>query len=441
MNLPKVSVIGIGKLGLPMMAFFADRGRYVIGVDRNVELVNKVTHGIVPWFEKGLDPLLREARDHYHVVSGSAEEIVARTGITFIVVPTPSADDGSFSNKHVLEVAEEIGRGLSRKGPGHLIVLTSTVMPGTTKDVLIPTLERVSGMKCGVDFGVCYNPEFIALGSVVSDLSKPDFILIGESDEKAGEALINFYRELFDSNHPPIARMNLVSAEIAKIAVNSFITMKIAFANSIGTICENTPGADVDLVSMALGLDRRIGKAYLRAGPSFGGPCFPRDNIALLAFAKSLGIGDTLFAETTDRLNKKHLVHSIDRIVSVLNDRDTVAIIGLSYKMGTAVLTESPGVTIVKCLLTAEHRVVVYDPVATEEVKKVFGTSVTYAETLAECLEAATAVIIALPFPKLADIGKMLRPGMVVFDCWRSVDVALLPDGVRYLAIGSHCGM
>src|SRR5207245_462512 len=207
---------------------------------------------------------------------------------TLIVVPTPSTEEGGFSIDYVIEAARSIGRGLKAKDGYHLVVLTSTVLPGSTEYGMIPVLERESGKRCGQDFGVCYSPEFIALGQVIKDFLNPEFLLIGEQDERAGEMLASIYLAVCD-NQPKIARMNLVNAELTKISVNAYVTMRISFANMVASLSEQLPGGDVDTVTGALGLDTRIGSRYLKGAVAFGGPCFPRDNQALAYLARQLG--------------------------------------------------------------------------------------------------------------------------------------------------------
>src|SRR5262249_32804959 len=197
---------------------------------------------------------------------------------------------------------EAIGRALRAKQRFHLVVLTSTVMPGTTGGPVRAALEEASGKRVGQDFGLCYGPEFIALGSVIRDFLNPDFVLIGESDLRSGAMLESLYKEVCE-NDPPVARMNLVNAEITKLSINSYVTTKISFANMLARICEKLPEADVDVVTAALGLDSRIGTKYLKGAVSYGGPCFPRDNRAFAALARQLDAPADL-PEATDPFNR-----------------------------------------------------------------------------------------------------------------------------------------
>jgi len=212
------------------------------------------------------------------------------TDVTFFIPPSPSLADGSFSNEFLLKAMQPVARAMRDAGKKkHLFVCSSTTTPGAVEAVLIPMLERELAGICGQDFGVCYNPEFIALGDVINGLLEPDLVLIGESDPQSGAALEQLYKK-YNRNSPRIARMSIVSAELTKISLNSYITMKISFTNQLRLIAARHPNADIHAILDALGSDSRIGKKYLRAGLSYGGPCFPRDNRLLAYSARQVGL-------------------------------------------------------------------------------------------------------------------------------------------------------
>ena len=308
-----ISVFGIGKLGFPIVACLAYRGYRVIGVDVDPKIVAGVNKRSPLIYEPGLAELLREPGD----LSATSDYryAIENTDMTFIVVPTPSQEDGSFSTSYVEAVGEQIAIGLRGKSSFQVVVLTSTVLPGITEGVVRPLLEKTSGKKCGVDFGLCYSPEFIALGSVIRDFMNPDVILIGESDPKSGELLSEVYHRVCENN-PPVVRTTLYNAELAKISLNAFVTMKISFANTLAELCERIPGGDVEAVSRVLGFDSRIGRKYLSGALAYGGPCFPRDNRAFTAFAKRVGCRARL-SEATDAENE----HQNERIVELVKQR------------------------------------------------------------------------------------------------------------------------
>ena len=299
-NIARISVLGLGKLGAPLAACLASRGFTVIGVDVVPEVVACINEGRPPVQEPGLDDLITCCNGQLTATTDLRAAVMASEA-TFVVVPTPSEADGRFSIQFLLDACDKIGQSLRDK-PYHLVVITSTVMPGATGGPVQRRLEEVSGKRCGRDFGLCYNPEFIALGSVIRDMLNPDFILVGESDRRAGDLLGTVYDRLCEGK-PPVRRMSFVNAELTKLALNTFVTTKISYANMLAQICERLEGGDVDVVTGALGLDSRVGGAYLKGGLAYGGPCFPRDNRALCGLAQDLGV-KPLLGEATDATNR-----------------------------------------------------------------------------------------------------------------------------------------
>ncbi|MFQ5913298.1 MAG: UDP-glucose dehydrogenase family protein [Nitrospinota bacterium] len=432
-----ISVVGLGKIGACMAACFAQRGFPTIGVDVNPQVVQSVNEGKPPVFELGLEEVMVEAREQLRSTD-DYKEAVHGSKITFIVVPTPSESHDGYSVRYIREAAEKIGEALRDKVDYHLVVLTSTVLPGSTESVVIPSLERESGRRLRKDFGVCYNPAFIALGSVIHNLLNPDFILVGESDPQAGETLVAFYRQLC-GEVPPVERMNLVNAELAKIAVNTYVTMKITFANMIGNLCEKLPGADVDVVASAIGLDRRIGSRFLKGGLGYGGPCFPRDNAAFAYLARQLGACASI-AEATDQMNRAVVKMIVKRVLSLSKMGAIVAVLGLAYKPGTHVVEESQGLEIAYWLSKEGMNVVVHDPFALQESRKFLGDEVRYCGSVSECVEKASVVVIANPLEEykkffLRDVSRQSFRGIVV-DCWRILTPASLGKDIRYVGLG-----
>lgn len=428
MTFDRISVFGLGKLGACMAATMAAKGATVVGMDVSPATVDAVNAGRAPVLEPGLAPLVAEtvAAGRLRATTDAREAVLA-SDLSFVIVPTPSDSTGGFSTRFVEQVARDIGRALRAKEGYHLVVLTSTVLPGSTARDLLPILEAESGRRCGPDFGLCYNPEFIALGSVVRDLLNPDVVLIGESDERAGALLEAWYAGYCD-NAPPVERMGLVNAELAKIAVNTYVTMKITFANTIAALCEELPGADVDVVSRAIGRDTRIGRKYLTGGMGYGGPCFPRDNKALFSLAQTLAAPADL-ALATDRTNGLLLERQVDRVHALVPPGGTVAVLGLSYKPNTNVVEESQGLALAARLAERGARVVVYDALALDAAHAVLGNVVGYAPTVAAALRDADVVVVATPADELralapASFPRRARP-TVVLDVWRMLGPAL----------------
>ena len=434
-----ISVIGLGKLGLCSAACFAYRGFKVIGVDIDIEKVNKINKGISPIEETGLDQMLKKTRDNL-LATVDYNEAIRNSEVTFIVVATPSLADGSFSNDYLEKSLHKVGVALKNKKGYHLVVVTSTVMPGTVETVAKYILEKVSGKTCGKDFGVAYNPEFIALGSVIHDFLNPDFLLIGEMSEIDGDILEGIYR-IACENKPRFARMSLLNAEITKISLNCYITTKITFANSIAAICEKVKGADANVITQALGLDTRIGSKYIRPGLGYGGPCFPRDNVAFAAFARRLETKAKL-AEMVDEVNRDQVTRIVERVHEVLGKPKTekgrikIAVLGLSYKPNTPIIEDSQALNIAQVLVSEGYQVSVYDPQALENVRGVLGNTVRYAKNCDDCAKGADLAIIAVPWQEFKKINfKRLNKKVIFLDCWRLLE-GVKGVNIKYLGAG-----
>jgi UDPglucose 6-dehydrogenase len=417
-----------------MAAVMAHKGHVVVGVDVNPDYVAAIQQGHAPLKETGLEEMIQANRERLSATM-DFEEAVLGTDATFIIVPTPSDPDGTFSLRHVMVAAEKIGSALRKKQDWHLVVLSSTVMPGSTGGKLLPALEAYSGRKCGEGFGLCYNPEFIALGSVIRDMLNPDMILIGESDRRSGDILEKFYTGVCDSN-PHIRRMNHVNAELTKISVNTFVTTKISYANMLAQVCETLPGADVDVVTSAIGCDSRIGQKYLKGALGYGGPCFPRDNLAFSALARANGVPPIL-AEATHRLNQSQAPRLAKWILARLPEGGTVGVMGLSYKPNTEVTEESQGLALAKHLLSVGLPVVVYDPAAMENARPQLVGKVTFAASAAGCARQADVLAITTPWAEFRNISPAeFKPHGTVLDCWRLLDAHRLAGTVNYIALG-----
>lgn len=432
-----VTVVGLGKLGACMAAAMASRGVRTVGVDVNPAPVEKVQLKLAPVFEPGLGEMIASCDGLLHA-NLDIEAAVRETDITFVVVPTPSNADGAFSLEYVCSAMERVGKGLRGRSGAHTVVLTSTVLPGSTDYVVKPLLERASGRRCGADFGLCYSPEFIALGSVLKDFLNPDLLLIGECDSAAGERLASFYRSSLQID-APVARMAPVNAELAKIALNTFVTTKITFANLLAEICERLPGGDVDAVTQALGLDRRIGSKYLRGALGYGGPCFPRDNSALACLLEEMGVSADL-PQTVDRLNRRQPGRIATLVEQLgIEKKQRIAVLGLAYKPNTNVVDESQGIAIARQLVEKGFQVSVFDPVATESAKVLLGNAVEYASNVADCVRGAAAIVIATDWPEFRSVyfqTASATPRPQIIDGWRLLRSTRGLDPVSYRGVG-----
>jgi len=432
---PAISVIGLGKLGACIAACFAHKGFSVIGADVSAKTVELVNQGQAPVTEPQLSEMMAGATERLRATQDVAQAVVD-SDVTLIVVPTPSTAEGGFSIDYVVAAAKSIGRGLKAKKGYHLVVLTSTVLPGSTEYGMIPVLERESGKRCDQDFGVCYSPEFIALGQVIKDFLSPEFLLIGEHDARAGELLEGVYTAVCD-NQPKIARMNLVNAELTKISVNAYVTMRISFANMVASISEQLPGGDVDTVTGALGLDTRIGSRYLKGAVAYGGPCFPRDNQALAYLAGQLGQSGAL-AEAVHAYNTSSNHRLADRVLELIPTGGKVAVLGLSYKPDSNVIDEAPGFLLAKSLVESGATVVVHDAMAMDAVRRVLGDRVRYATTADEAIAGSDVVVITNPDKAYAALQLASIPrSTIVIDAWRLLrKQAESGDRPNYVGLG-----
>ena len=408
------SVCGLGKLGACIAATLAQQGFDVIGVDIDPEKVRKINAGLPPVDEPLLAETVTAGKSRLRATVDHHE--VTGTDVTFFIPPSPSLPDGSFATEFLLKAMQPVAKALRDAGKtGHIFVCSSTTTPGAVDSVLIPMIEKETGWTCGKEFGFCYNPEFIALGNVVNGLLEPDMVLIGESDKASGDALEGMYRR-YNRNKPRIARMSIISAELTKISVNSYVTMKISFTNQLRMIAERFEKADIHDILDAIGSDSRIGKKYLRPGLSFGGPCFPRDNRLLAYTARQAGVQAPM-AEATAVINESTKLDLLERIQSMVGKDDTVAILGLSYKPDTYIVEESAGLFLAQNLKRHGHRVVVHDFAAAPANSPALHEFEMLADiaSLKDRADVKLAVICC-PWPQYR--GLALPAGALLIDCW-----------------------
>jgi len=429
----ELSVVGLGKLGLCTAAYFASKGHRVIGVDKDEHLIDELGRKRCPVKETGLARLLETAWDRFSVTSDLACA-VRHSDVTLIIVPSPSESDGGFSNEYVEIVLRGIAPALAMKDEFHVVGVVSTVMPGSCEGAFKPLLEELSGKVCGEDFGLVYNPEFIALGSVIQDFARPDMVLIGASDERSGGMVERLYLSSCE-NEPHIARMSLLNGEITKLTLNCFVTTKISFANELASICERIPGADVDAITEAIGADSRVGGKYLRGGLGFGGTCFPRDNVAFQAFVRDIGY-EAKISRATVAVNDmvvEKLFGLIEDALSSIEDKASksqkglnVALLGLSYKQGTHIIEESQSMMLAHRLIDAGYNVNVHDPAALDDAAEELGGAVEYWSDPYQCVHGADAIVLLTRWPAFREldwerIQSSAKDGCVLLDSWREL--------------------
>ena len=427
MNSPCAMVVGLGRLGLPLAVLLANSGRRVIGVDKDKSVASWVSARKTPIYEPGLAKMLEELPHGMlrGITNASIENAVRQSDIAVVLVPTPSIHADRFSNEYVLDVCKDIGNALRSQDKFFTVVISSTVMPGSCDGPIKSVLEHTSGKKCGVDFGLCYAPEFVRLGSVISDMRAPDFVMIGASDSTSAHIADKLFGRVRCYGFTEVRKTSLINAEIAKISLNAYMVMKITMANEIGELCEQYPGADSRVVTRVLELDRRIGVSFQAATPA-AGACFPRDCRAFNAALR----GTNSFAKAIDAANWQYGQRLCVRVMwELANFEDPcVAILGLAFKTDTNVTEESFGMTLVE-YLGPSAMITAYDPLV----------EIAHSEESAEAAIAdADVVVLASSYEEfeLLDFQK----GQTVFDCWRLIGegkVQRLRDaGVKVIQIG-----
>lgn len=407
-----ILVIGLGKLGLPIAAVLADAGHKVAAFDKSKDLIHTLKTNCFVSSEPELMNLLNKNSEKITFYSGLTKDILNQIDAVFIVVPTPSLDDGRFSNAFVIEAIHDLGKILQAKKSRTVICIVSTVMPGSCDGEIRQALESSYGEINGDLIGLCYHPEFIALGSVVENLRNPDFNLIGSEQEWAADQLIAILNSASRINVKSM-RLRLLEAELVKISINNFITLKISFANSLMQVCESIGDIRIDRLMTAIGLDSRIGSKYIKASVPYGGPCFPRDTKAMSYLFEHAKIPYSL-SEVTSKINDSHLHYLLKKIESKIEKNLVIGVLGISYKMGTQVIEESPGVKIVESLNDKGFDVVTWD----DEGANLLTTNIPNL-SFNSILDRADYFVITRPCKNLSDIKqKILQKNKKFIDLW-----------------------
>lgn len=351
-----ISVFGLGYVGSVSAACFAHVGHQVIGVDVSPAKVEALRAGRSPIVEAKMTELMSEGHQSGRLrATTEASVAVSESEVSFICVGTPSLRSGKLDLGYVERVAREIGAALKQKKSHHVIVLRSTVLPGTTESLVIPALEQASGLRAGVGFTVCYNPEFMREGCAVADFHHPPYTILGAQDPKH----LAHLRELYKSVPGPVFETSIPVAEMVKYVSNAFHAVKVSFANEVGTLCQHL-GVDTDAVTTIYTSDKKlnISSAYLSPGFAFGGSCLPKDLRALSYKAKELDLGLPLL-DSTLRSNAAHIDRAVDAVLRTKQRK--IAFLGLSFKAGTDDLRESPQVQVIKRLLGEGCQVKIWD--------------------------------------------------------------------------------
>ncbi|NYZ60507.1 UDP-glucose/GDP-mannose dehydrogenase family protein [Candidatus Micrarchaeota archaeon] len=414
----KISIIGTGYVGLVTGACFAELGNDVTCVDVDKKKVEMINSGKSPIFEHGLEELLKKNLGKRLRATLDAEGAVSNSEITFICVGTPPRKDGSTDLSYVEGAAKTIGRILSGKKERHIVVVKSTVPPGTTEK--IAELLKAAGAK---SFGVAMNPEFLREGKAVEDFMKPDRVVIGSKDEWVAEKL----GALYSFSDAPKVLVETRTAEMIKYASNAFLACKLSYMNEVGNLCKKL-GVDVYQVLEGMKHDLRIGGRHMAAGAGYGGSCFPKDLDSLIHTAKENGLEPVLL-EAVREVNNRQPLRMVELAEKHMKLKgSTVAVLGLAFKPDTDDMREAPALRIIDVLLGTGARVVAYDPQAMQNAKKILGGRVEYAKDAKEAIRNADACFIMTEWDEFKNPS--LYKGKLVVDGRKAVKLEKDYEGV-----------
>lgn len=434
----KICIIGVGYVGLPLAAAFANVGNEVTCLDLDEEKIQQLKENKIPIYEPGLEDLIKRNSKNF-IFTTDIEQAIQSNDILFICVGTPSCVDGSADLKYVLTVAESIGKHMTSS---KIIVDKSTVPIGTA-DLVAETIQKqLVERKVKCNFHVVSNPEFMREGCAVEDVLHPDRVVIGTNDVPTGLTLKRLY-EPFVLNGNPIIITDVRSAEMIKYASNCFLATKISFINEMANICEKV-GADVLEVRKGMSADHRIGDKFLYASNGFGGSCFSKDCNALLKISKDIN-EESLIIKATLQTNEARPKRFVDTMLSYLLP-DKVAIWGLAFKPETDDIRDAASIKVIKLLLEHGIQVNVHDPMALENTKKIFGDKINYFESQYECLLKVDALLLCTEWSVYRmpnwDLMRKLMFQHYIFDGRNQYSVKeVLHQKFNYMSIGRESGI
>lgn len=435
----QISLFGLGYVGAVSAACLARFGHTVVGVDLNAVKISMVNDGQSPVVEPDVaDVLAREVECGRLRATTAAAEAVAATDISFVCVGTPSQPNGNIELDHVVRVCEQIGEAIRNKSTKHVVVIRSTVLPGSTEEVLRPALERSSGKSAGRGFGLCVNPEFLREGSSLRDFYDPPFTVIGTDDVEAGQRVASLYADI----EAPLHIVPFRAAEMVKYASNAFHGLKVAFANEMGNIAKAL-GIDSHVVMDIFCQDTKlnISPYYLKPGFAFGGSCLPKDLRAIIYRGRQLDIS-TPVLEATLESNRLQVERGIRMAMAPGNRR--IGVLGMSFKAGTDDLRESPIVQLIETLIGKGMELSIYD--ADVSRSRLLGANREYIEreiphiwelvkpTVQAVVDASETIVIGNPSKEFSALNGSLGGGKVVVDLVR-VFGAHVPTGMNYSGI------
>ena len=431
----KIAIIGLGFVGLSLTSVLASKGFNVVGIDVDKEKCRNISNGVLPFFEPDLEKTLKKGLKNKLQIENDVS-VVQDCDLIFVTVGTPQNKTGAIDLSIIKKAMKSLGKSIRKTKKQHIILVKSTVVPGTMKDVILPILENNSKKKAGKDFGLISNPEFLQESTAIRDTEFPHAVVLGGYKTKFMKNIEKFFTKL----HPktPIIITNHQTAEMIKYANNSFLATKIIFINQLSNICQKIPGANIDDIAKTIGLDPRIGKLFLNAGPGYGGSCLPKDMKALIKFAKIAGVKPTLLNAVED-VNTKQLeeVISIAKKKLGILESKKITILGTSFKPNTDDIRDSIAIELIKKFLKRKVKVTVHDPRAIDNTKNEFKKKINYAKSISDAILGSQCVIIMTQwkqYEKLTNNDFKQMKKKLIIDCRRMLAEKQLD--ADYYAIG-----
>ena len=412
----------------------AEMGNEVICVDKDLKKLEQLSKGIIPIYEPGLEELINaNVAESRLTFTDDLKTAVEKSLVCFIAVGTPQGEDGSADLSYVYDVASNIGEYLN----GYKVIVDKSTVPVGTAEKVTEIIKS----KTGIEFDIVSNPEFLKQGAAVDDFLKPDRVVIGSNSQRATEIMQELYSPFLRTGNPVII-MDVKSAEMTKYAANSFLAVKISYANEIANICEKV-GADAEMVRIGMCSDTRIGSQFLFAGLGYGGSCFPKDVKAMIKTAKLNGCSSSLL-EAADETNKNQRILFINKILDRYQgdiEGKTFAVWGLAFKPKTNDMREAPSITIINELLKRGAKIKAYDPKAFDLAQTIFGDRIEYSKSAYDALYGADAILLLTEWNEFRrpnfDKIKSLMKHHVIFDGRNQYDVKRITDkGFEYYCIG-----
>ena len=431
----KIAIIGLGFVGLSLTSVLASKGFNVVGIDVDKEKCRNISNGVLPFFEPDLEKTLKKGLKNKLQIENDVS-VVQDCDLIFVTVGTPQNKTGAIDLSIIKKAMKSLGKSIRKTKKQHIILVKSTVVPGTMKDVILPILENNSKKKAGKDFGLISNPEFLQESTAIRDTEFPHAVVLGGYKTKFMKNIEKFFTKL----HPktPIIITNHQTAEMIKYANNSFLATKISFINQLSSICQKIPGANIDDIAKTIGLDPRIGKLFLNAGPGYGGSCLPKDMKALIKFAEITGVKPTLLNAVED-VNTKQLeeVISIAKKKLGILESKKITILGTSFKPNTDDIRDSIAIELIKKFLKRKVKVTVHDPRAIDNTKNEFKKKINYAKSISDAILGSQCVIIMTQwkqYEKLTNNDFKQMKKKLIIDCRRMLAEKQLD--ADYYAIG-----